>query len=447
MIHGAARWPDWVTATALGLLFANVGVLLAQRAGPGEAALIPYLLLVVPATYWLVVRREPLIWSWPTTLVLAFVGAGLMSTVFSDNPNQSMATMAEWILEGLLFFIAVTNSVRSLAALRLCTAAIVLAGAFVAFVVAYQNVRGNFYNQYFGFGQMEPPYDITSAESSPLEDLSVEGTFRAGGMIGETNYFAMIMISLVPWAGYLSITARSVLARLFWGGCGLLVLYAVLLAYSRGSLAATALVLIALAILGVLPRRTFWYLLLAGSIALAVIPALAARLATLSLGNLEDDASALGRFSEVIAAVRAYADRPLVGLGPGQFPYFYHDYAGVLAGGIHDTSPQRVAHNLVAGLAADLGTVGLLVFLVLIAVVLTGLLHARQAPQLKVAAVAGITSLALYMACSLFLALGYARYLWLYVALSAAIVFLSRRSDSQASSNLVVAPAAMEGVS
>lgn len=426
----ALTGPDWVTATAVALLFVNVGVLAAHAGAPLASAILPYLMLVLPALYQLVINHRSIVWGWPMTGMLAFASIAMLSTVLAPRPGDSFGTLVQWLVEGLLFFFGLTNSIRSVTALRRCIQGVVLAGAVVGFFVAYQHLRGSYsYNDYYGLAQVADPYDITSATPSPLDDGTVVGDYRSAGMIGEPNFFAMVMTALTPWTIYLVLTSRTFLHRAAWALAGVLISYAVFVSYSRGALVAAGAVFLVLALWGVLPRKSLVYLLIAGGLAVMAIPTLAARLATLGAlisGGPTDEASAAGRLSEVSAAWDVFATHPALGVGPGQFPLYYQRYVALNGGSsVHAGDGARNAHNIILGLGADVGLIGLVGFLFLIGVTVAGLVRARRVRQFRALATTALASVALYMACSAFLHLAYARYLWLYLAMSASVISLA----------------------
>jgi hypothetical protein len=444
----ALTGPSWVTALAVGLLFLNAGVLATMAGAPSPTPMLPYVLLLLPALYQLLVNRAPVVWGWPMTALLVFALVATLSTVVSFRPGDSFPTLVQWLLEGLVFFFAATNSIRTPAALRRCVQAVVAAGALVGFFVALQQHRGDFYDTFYGLAQVAAPYDITGA-SSVLADDVAGGQFRAAGMIGEPNFFAMEMVALTPWAAYLAVTARSALSRVAWLVSGLLLAYAVFVSYSRGALVAAGAVVVLMALCGVLPRRTLAYLAVAGTVAVAAVPTLAARLATLGAvvgGGSGEEASAAGRLSEVQAAWDVFASHPFVGVGPGQFPLYYQRYVALTGGSVHSGDGARNAHNIVLGLAADVGLVGLASFVALVWVVIARLVRARRDPSTRGVTSAALVSVCLYLGCSAFLHLAYARYLWLYLALATAASGLgSSRATEEPRPTLL--PATLSGPS
>lgn len=426
----ALTGPDWVTAAAVTLSFINAGVLASLSGAPSASSMLPYVLLVLPAAYQILVKRAPIVWGWPMTGMLAFVVIAMASTVLSSRPGDSFATLIQWLLEGLVFFFALTNSIRSVAALRRCVQGMVIAGAVVGLAVAYQHHHGNYYNTYFGLAQVSDPYDITSSAPSVLSDGAATGQFRSAGMIGEPNFFAMVMTALTPWAAYLAFTGTTLVRRLGWVAAGLFISYAVFVSYSRGALIAAGAVLVLMALWGVMPRKSLLYLTVAAGVAVMAVPPLAERLATLgtvvsSGGGAE--ASSAGRLSEVGAAWAVFASHPVLGVGPGQFPLYYQRYLGLSGGGVHSGQGARNAHNIVLGVAADVGLVGLVGFTLLVGVVVVGLIRTRRSPRFRALATAALVSISLYLGCSAFLHLAYARYLWLYLALSASLISIASR--------------------
>ena len=83
--------------------------------------------------------------------------------------------------------------------------------------------------------------------------------------------------------------------------------------------------------------------------------------------------------TEGLAALLAWADHPVIGVGPGQFPQYYRQYAEVV--GIRVLARDREAHNLYLGMAAELGIIGITVFLVILGLTFRDLIRARRAVQ------------------------------------------------------------------
>src|SRR3954471_8551227 len=145
------------------------------------------------------------------------------------------------------------------------------------------------------------------------------------------------------------------------------------------------------------------------------------------------------------AASLVVLDHPLLGVGPGQFPVHYQEYAGRVGGVVHRTvklgpdkgaTPERQAHNLFLGTAADLGFVGLAVFLSILVVSMRALWHVRVRRRWDDAGLAGLATgyllaIAAYLCAGMFLSFAYERYLWMLLALAAVVVRLSAADEDE----------------
>jgi O-antigen ligase len=227
------------------------------------------------------------------------------------------------------------------------------------------------------------------------------------------------------------------------------IMFAITLTASRGGALALGAMLVVMVALGFFRPGQLIGAVAILAAGLALNPSYVQRLTTTSLSGIAApagssvaaDTAARGRLTENLAAAQVFADHPLLGVGPGGFPLYYQEYAGRIGIQVHERqrtgehageAPQREAHNIALGLAADLGVVGLGLFVVVIWLAFRGLLRARrrwlseQRPELADIAGALVVALAGYLAAGVFLSLAFERYLWLLLALAGATVALSR---------------------
>jgi O-antigen ligase len=100
------------------------------------------------------------------------------------------------------------------------------------------------------------------------------------------------------------------------------------------------------------------------------------------------------------------------------------------------SSPGRVTHDVFLGIAADLGIVGLLVFLSILGVALRSLWRAcsyrvNVPPALAALNAAYLVAIVSYLAAGVFLELAYERYFWLILALACCAVRLAGVASAQ----------------
>ena len=435
LLLGVLVRPDWATVGIIGLVYSNAAVVATTQGVSGIVGRLPFLLLLIPFIYHVVVRHERIVWMAPTTWAALFGIAYFLSALFSQTMADTVTYLVTFATEGFALFLLVTNTIRSPSVLRLCVIAMVLAGAFMGSVALFQFVTGEFWRHFHGFGQVSDPY-LLDGPPSPVSDATDPGTYRVAGPIGESNFFALVLVTLLPWSAYLLLTAKRRLIKAAWAGAGSLIATGVALTYSRGAIIAVLVVVTGLAVFGVLPRKSIFILAGAAALVLAFIPSVGARVSTITGATSttnSTDAAVRGRSSEILAAANVYADHPMLGVGPGQFPVYYQGYAGDVGGGVHTGEGGRQAHNLLAGLAAETGTVGLVTFLGLVGSIARGLVVLRRRRRWRSAATASLASILLLLVTSMFLQMAYLRYMWLHFAIAAAVLAVARREGRDGS--------------
>ena len=146
-------------------------------------------------------------------------------------------------------------------------------------------------------------------------------------------------------------------------------------------------------------------------------------------GIKQTDGAVQGRATEMIAAGLVFLDHPLVGVGPGMFPYYVEQYARGL--GIRLLTTNREAHSLYLGTAAEAGRAGLALLLG----------HGRDVdactwsrghkrwqhsrPDIANLNASFMFVLVVYMTTGLFLHMSYERYFWSMLALANVAIYLS----------------------
>jgi O-antigen ligase len=215
------------------------------------------------------------------------------------------------------------------------------------------------------------------------------------------------------------------------GACTLLIISGILLTFSRGAAVALVGLFLTMAALRYIRARDLVVVGLTIALLIGVVaPQAIIRLDSLAgvgalLSSQEGgaDGAIVGRATSNLAALNAFLDHPVVGVGPGQyFRRYSQDYGNDL--GLRHFDSQRRAHNLYLETAADLGIIGFSAFMAVIGATLLPLWRLRRRlrakrPDLANIAASFFLSVTAYLYTGVFLHLSYERYFWLLLALAA----------------------------
>jgi putative inorganic carbon (hco3(-)) transporter len=427
-----ARRPDLATLAVLVLLYSNAAVVGVRHHGLPFALTValPVLLLAPLAHHWLV-RREPVRLGIAGPLLVGFGVVHVLSTLTSTDVATSTAATLTYLTNGLALYLLVVNVLRTEHLVRRAALAMVGAGSFLG-LVSFVHTRISAWpeTRLFGFSEIVRGDLIGAVDWESYFSVQYPASeLRAAGPIGEANFYAFVLVLLLPYALAFAVAPRDRLERLVGVLALPCLLAGVVVTYSRGAAIVIGVVSTVIAVCGLIPRRSLLGIGVGGVALLAVVPELARRLLRLAtapqlwLGSSQDvgDAAVTGRYSEMLSAAHAWGDNPLLGLGPGTFPDNYQTYARELGFFVHDG--PREAHNLYLQFAAEFGTPGLFLLLALLFVLLRHLLARRRLTadaSDRAFTVAAIAVVGVVIVNGVFLHLAFARYLWLHVALIAA---------------------------
>jgi len=428
-------------SVAIFLLYSNLPVVAAARGTiPTAAAAIVPALLGLAMLHQLAIRRQPLVLDRTFALMLAFLSVFLIGAFLAEGQDVALARIGAFASEGLLVYLLVRNSVRDLPALRVAMWTAMAAAALLSSLAAYQAFTGNYHQDFLGLAQRNLEFMEAGAPTVP-EEMAVSD--RAAGPMAEPNRFAQILLMTLPLALALFLSARRRRVAVLALGLGGLALVGVILTYSRGAF----LTLIVLALLSV-PLRllTIRSLAIAGAVVLLLVPVVApayvGRIASIGaaadlLGAPEaPDPVTRGRTTEMLAALAVYMDYPVLGVGPGQYlPFYSVEYQALPEIGLREIAMPRRAHDLYLEVAAETGTVGLLIFMAIPLLLLRDLYGAsrrlwRRRPDHARLAAAFVLVILGYLGTGVFLHLAYERYYWLVVALTASAVGILTSTDA-----------------
>ncbi len=313
----------------------------------GDTPIIKYVAIPMIVIYVIskLARGEQLtIWPKEVKLVGFLVLISVLFTPIATEPEYAWTMLTEVFLKVVAVFILMVNLVDTRERLRLMFKLVVFCGTYNAFIAIQNYLAGKF--------------ESISTIGAPR----VEGAI--GGMFGNANDFAAALNMVLPLAVTLALTTKG-LARLFYFTCVAILSVAVVVSFSRGGF----LMLIAMGgfmlwKIGRHNRATTVVaaLLLFGVFSLAMPNAYGDRLFTIL--NTEQDAtgSAQERQALMARAVVIAIRHPVTGIGIGNIGAYM----------------DKVTHNSYIEIAAELGAVGLIAYLMLIFAPLRSLKRLEQ---------------------------------------------------------------------
>lgn len=427
----AFLYPHFISPVVFFVIYSNAAVVAIRFHNvPAIAAALLPMALLVPLAFHFVSDRRQVVITASLPLAILFVLIQVFGLAGSRYLNEAIDSVEVSILEGLLFYIVVTNVVRTRRDATLAVGALLLAGCLMGGLSLFQQVTRTFDNAYGGFAQVP---DFGFHDGAPVRQA------RLCGPIGEQNRYAQIMLMLVP-LGLCHYWGETGPKKMFAAVATALAAVGCVLAFSRGAAVGFALMLVLMTIMRQLQVRQLAMIGMGLLLLILAIPQYATRLASLvSVVNLatgpssveEVDGAVRGRATVMLAALRVAADYPGMGVGPGMFNYYARDYGN--EGGLRALEGTRAAHCLYLELAAEHGIPGLCCFLAMVGVSLANLVRMKRwwrgrDKQMEYMASGYILALASYLTTAIFLHFSYARYFWLVLALADATSNVGRTS-------------------
>jgi O-antigen ligase len=365
----------------------------------------------------------------------------MVGALLSKSPEKSAESAVTFLLEGFLLYFILANVVRTKERLRVCLLVLLAAGAVMSAVPLYQQVTGDYENDYGGMGIVSGGRGFRTGEDSHDGEVRQK---RLTGPIGEQNRYAQILLVLVPIGafGFRGVSSQR-LRRLAVAGA-IVTAAGATVAFSRGGAVGFAAMLMVGFGMRYLGRRELIAMVLAGFVILIAAPQYVARLLTLdaalqvmvegkgAAGQI-DDGAITGRATEMGAAFLVFLDHPILGVGPGMFRYYSADYGEKI--GLRQLEGARQAHSLIPDIAAEHGIAGLLCYFFVIGLTLRELHLVRMRwlkddPELAHLATGLLLAIVSYLCVGMFMHRAYIRYFWIVMGLSAAVRSIALNQDA-----------------
>lgn len=395
-------------------------ILIEYHGAPSIAKWFVPVLLGVVLLRWFLFGERPGDWL-HVAILLGIYGLIITGSVFyARDPDLVVEGLSDYAKDALIA-VLIVMLLRSGPTLRRVVWVLLLAGISLGTLTTIQGITGNFENTFGGF-----------AGASVRNIVGEVNDFRADGPVS-SNYYALILVVLVPLAMDRFWRERSFALRVLAGWALAVCGFSILLTFSRGGFLALMFVIVLMLFLH--PPRP---LAIAATLFVVVLlipfipPQYVHRLGTLvnilptESGQVLLEENALrGRLSEITVAGLVFADHPLIGVGYQNFELYYLDYSPEL--GLDPRREDRAAHNLYLEIAAETGIIGLGAFISILALAGHGLWRSHQV--FKRLGLQDITAMTTALAVgvsgflfgSLFLHASYPRYFWLLIGICLAL--------------------------
>lgn len=394
-----------------------------SHGAPSVAKSLVLLLLFAVLVRWGLYREKPTGWGRPALLVGAYGLVGFGSLLYAADPLRAQEATLDFIKDAVIV-VAVVILMQRGNTFRRVVWALLVAGIFMGSLSVLQYFTGTFQNDYWGFAQA-PVLNIVGETDSP----------RASGPIGDPNFYAQVMLVLVPMALDRVWNERRRILKLLAAWALAASALAIVFSFSRGGFIALVVMLGASMVYRRQPLVNWLAAIALGLVLLRFVPqSYSDRIETLisvvpgfsePMTTVREEPSFRGRASELIVAWKMFTDRPLVGVGLGNYAVHYQDYARQVGLAVH--AEERAAHNLYLEIGAETGLLGLGAFAVVLWKAFQGLRQAMaQLAGAQLHGYAGMVSsfafgLVGYLTAAIFIHAAYPRYFWLLAGIALAI--------------------------
>jgi len=249
-----------------------------------------------------------------------------------------------------------------------------------------------------------------------FQHFSAEDVIRAKGTFSDSNYFCLYLLPIIPVAFYRASDERLCIQRVLARIATIALILAVIFTFSRGGMIGLAVVLFLLALKS---KRKLLAILILGiiiTIFVANMPDYFRERIEKTKIELEGEktyTSTYRRLLLVKGGWKMFLDKPLTGVGIGNFFWSVREYTPVR---IH----PGLAHNMYIEVLAELGLIGMFLFMGIIFLTLRDLRRIIKMASfsLKSYAQGLYVGLIAFLVSALFLHAQYEKFFWLFIFLT-----------------------------
>jgi len=252
------------------------------------------------------------------------------------------------------------------------------------------------------------------------------------GNLSDPNDFAMTLCGALPLAVFFMKTESKLISKLFFGTCGLVFIFFIVITQSRGGILAAALISI---FMFPLFKRKLLIMAFLTAVLIVILTLFPVQLIFYRIIHLYDiltgkslfDPSFTQRIALYSAAFNVIFSHPVFGVGANNF----------IVHSVRFLSPSLYTHNMFTEVAADMGILGLLPFVIIVfspffwfpkIIRQLGIVHRRFVDFVSFLRV----SLIGMIAASFFLSCQTKSYLWIMLAMVYAIIEIYKKNVASA---------------
>jgi len=283
---------------------------------------------------------------------------------------------------------------------------------------------------------------IFNIHSFAVNVTSAAVSERAIGGSTDPNFFAAAILISLPLIAHFIFKAQSVKYKLFFTGLFAHNFYAIIITYSRSAILVLTAILVVLLIehlKKIRPRHLGFIIIIltiVATIGLKKIPDTDLFKRMASITSPQTDLSLSRRASYLKVTWDAIKKNPLIGWGPGAFPYIYRNSSYAVAFATKESGYARKAHNTYLEVIVGTGTLGLALFLSTLFLSFRGFYKSQKLFRNLTNIDSGLIRAFIYSFLSLCLAIVflsslYHKYIWLFIGLSAAAENILRQKIVQ----------------
>jgi putative inorganic carbon (hco3(-)) transporter len=334
------------------------------------------------------------VWTLEMTMLVTIAALGLLLMPLAASPKDSIDTLTDTYLKTVIIFILMVNLIDTRQRIFSLWKLVVVCGVALGLGAIKSYTKGEF----------------------TAQGLRIEGL--VGGMFENPNDLATALDLLLPFAIALTLIGKG-FARLFYLVCAAILAIGVLVTLSRGGflgLIASGGMLLWKLGRGRRLKTMLWAAMICGTLFAAMPGGYGARIATIFNNDQDQTGSAQLRRELMERAASIAINRPIVGVGMGNF----HIYS----------IREKEAHNAYLEIAAELGVMGLIAYLILILAPLRSLhrierqtrgMRSKSEREMYWLSVSIQAAFIAYMVCSFFASIQYLWYLYYTAAYAVAL--------------------------